>query len=109
MIIDLLLSLPTWSGSLISILFATGTGITIYFISYRFISEYQKEDLKDPISNLFRVIGLLVGLMLSLTFAEVIVEIRQIENAIQREAVAISDAATDLELFDKEKTHETRA
>ena len=107
--IDFLLSLPTWLGSLVSIVLTTGAGITIYFVSYRLIFKYQKEDLKDSTSNLFRVIGLLVGLMLSLAFAEVIVEIRQIENAIQREAVAISDAATDLEFFDKETTFETRA
>ena len=107
--IDFLLSLPTWLGSFVSILFATGAGITIYFVSYKLISKYQKEDLKDPTSNFFRVIGLLVSVMVSLAFAEVIVEIRAIENAIEREAVAISDASTDLELFAAGETHKTRA
>ena len=57
---------------------------------------------------MFRVVGLLVSLMLSLAFSEVIAEVRVIRNAIEREAVAISDTFTNLELFDMERTQGIR-
>ena len=46
--------------------------------------------------------------MLSLAFAEVVVELRAIENAIEREAVAIADTFYNLQRFDIEGTRETR-
>lgn len=42
---------------------------------------------------------MLVGLMLSLAFAEVVVQLRAIENAVEREAVAVSDIFDDLQRF----------
>ena len=72
----------------------------VYFVSYKLISKYQRDELKDPTSSLFRVVGLLVSLMLSLAFSEVIAEVRVIRTAVEREAVAISDTFTNLELFD---------
>jgi hypothetical protein len=52
---------------------------------------------------------MLVSLMLSLAFAEVIVELRAVENAIEREAVAISDTFQDLQRFGTERTRKSRA
>ena len=46
----------------------------VYGISHKFIARYESGELKDPTSVLFRVVGMLVSLMLSLAFAEVIVE-----------------------------------
>jgi hypothetical protein len=46
--------------------------------------------------------------MLSLAFSEVIAELSTIRNAVQREAVAISDVFSYLELFDTERTREFR-
>ena len=63
------------------------------------LTKYKTEDLKDSTNSLFRVTGMLVGLMLSLAFAEVVVQLRAIENAIEREAVAVSDIFFDLERF----------
>ena len=51
---------------------------------------------------------LLVSLMLALAFSEVIVELRTIRNAVEREAVAISDTFEVLKLFDIERTREIR-
>jgi hypothetical protein len=64
--------------------------------------------MKDPTANLFRVVGMLVSLMLALAFSEVIVELRTIRNAVQREAVAISDIFSVMKLFDGERTREIR-
>jgi len=106
--IDSLLSLSTWVGCFVAVVFTTVVGLVVYLVSYKFISKYQSYDLKDPTSNLFRVVGLLVGLMLSLAFSEVIAELRTIRNAVEREAVAISDIFKYLELFDIERTREIR-
>lgn len=64
--------------------------------------------LANPTSSLFRVVGTLVGLMLLLAFPEVVAELRPIDNAIQREAVAITDMFDDLKRYDTERTRETR-
>jgi len=66
-------------------------------------------ELKDPINGLFRMVSILVSLMLSLAFGEVITEWQAIKNAIDREAVAISDTYVNLEYFDSEGTREIRA
>jgi hypothetical protein len=86
----------------------TVVGLVVYLVFYKFISKYQSYDLKDPTSSLFRVVGLLVSLMLSLAFSEVIAELRTINNAVEREAVAISDTFENLKLFDIERTREIR-
>jgi hypothetical protein len=86
----------------------TVVGLVVYLVFYKFISKYQSYDLKDPTSSLFRVVGLLVSLMLSLAFSEVIAELRTINNAVEREAVAISDTFGNLKLFDIERTREIR-
>ena len=46
--------------------------------------------------------------MLSLAFSDVIAQMTGIRNAVEREAVAISDAFYDLQQFDIEKTREAR-
>ena len=99
--IDFLLSLSTWPGCLVAMGF---TAIVGYLIFYKLISKYKCEDMKEPTNNLFRVVGTLVSLMLALGFSEVIVELRTIRNAVQREAVAISDTFEVLKLFDMERT-----
>ena len=106
--IGFLLSLSTWAGSVVSMVLAAVVGLVVYLVSYKLISKYQSDELKDPTSNLFRMVGLLVSLMLSLAFAEVIVEQRAIENAVEREAVGISDMFHNLQRFDIERTREIR-
>jgi hypothetical protein len=86
----------------------TVVGLVVYLVFYKFISKYQSYDLKDPTSSLFRVVGLLVSLMLSLAFSKVIADLRTIRNAVEREAVAISDIFEALKLFDIERTREIR-
>jgi hypothetical protein len=102
--IDFLLSLSTWAGCVFMMGFTTVVGFVVYLAFYKFISKYQRENLNDPTSNLFRVVGMLVSLMLALTFSEVIGELKTIRSAVQREAVAISDTFEVLKLFDIERT-----
>ncbi|MGI9523467.1 MAG: hypothetical protein ACR2PG_17690 [Hyphomicrobiaceae bacterium] len=106
---ELILSLPEWLGIFVAMLIATTVGLAVYLVSHRLISTHQEDELKDPMSSLFRVVGMLVSLMLSLAFAEVVVQLNTIKNALQREAIAISDTHSHLRLFDLEKTREIRA
>jgi ABC-type multidrug transport system fused ATPase/permease subunit len=88
--------------------FTAATGFVVYLVFYKLISKYKREDMKEPTNNLFRVVGMLVSLMLALAFSDVIVELRTIRNAVQRETVAISDIFEVLKLFDIERTREIR-
>ena len=106
--IEFLLSLSTWTGCVVMMGFTTVVGFVVYLVFNKFFSKYKREDVQDLINNIFRVVGTLVSLMLALAFSEVIVELRTIRNAVQREAVAISDTFEVLKLFDNEKTREIR-
>ena len=64
--IEFLLSLPTWIGCGAAMVSMAVFGLLVYVISYKLINKYKSEDLKDPTSSLFRVVGMLVSLMLSL-------------------------------------------
>jgi len=88
--------------------FTSVVGFAVYLIFYKLILKYKRESMRDPTSNIFRVVGMLVSLMLALAFAEVIGEMRTIRSSIQREAVAISDIFDVLKLLDLEGTREIR-
>ena len=106
---ELLLSLPDWAGVIVAMVFATVVGLAVYLVSHRLIAKHQKEELKDPMSSLFRVVGVLVGLMLSLAFSDIVRQMTGIRNAVEREAVAIADTFYDLKRFDDEGTRNARS
>ena len=109
LMIEFMLSLPMWIGIGFAMVSMTVLSLVVYFVSYKLIGRYKNVQLKDPINNLFRLVGILVSLMLSLAFSEVIGEWEAIKNAIDREAVAISDTYVNLKYFDYEGTREVRA
>jgi hypothetical protein len=88
--------------------FTSVLGLVVYVVSYKLITKYKSDDLKGATGDLFRVVGMLVSLMLSLAFGDVIVALVQIRNAVEREVLAIADVYTDLERFDIERTREIR-
>lgn len=106
--VEFIISLPVWIGCSVAMGFTSVFGLLIYLFAYRIITKYKTEDLKDPTSSLFRVVGMLVSLMLSLAFGDVIIEMVKIRNAVEREVAAIADTFKDLELFDHESTRDTR-
>ena len=57
--VDFLLSLSTWAGCVVMMGFTTVVGFVVYLVFYKLISKYQREDMQDPTSNLFRVVGTL--------------------------------------------------
>jgi hypothetical protein len=103
---EFILSLPTVAGCIITVGVTTLIGLLFYLVSYKLISKYKREGMKEPTTNVFRVVGMLVSLMLALSFSEVIIETRTIRKAIQSEAVALSDIFAVLKLLDDEGTRD---
>lgn len=95
-------------GCLISAAIATVVGVAVYLASYRILSRKADGDLKDASGSLFRVIGMLVSLMLSLAFADVVAEMAATRGAIEREVVALTGAYEDLRRFSGDDTAEIR-
>lgn len=104
--VEYILSLPDFLGGLIVVLFCTLSGLTVYFCSYKIIVKFQSSDLKDPASGLFRLVGILVSLVLSLAFGQVVVEWRDIQNAIKGEMVAINDISLELQNYETKEAQE---
>ena len=104
--IAFLLSLSDWVGIVVSMVGSAVMGLVVYMVSYKLIIKYKSDELIDPTSNLFRVVGMLVSLMLSLAFADVVVDLNKIESAIERETVAIADTFEELQWFGGERARE---
>lgn len=58
---------------------------------------------------MFRVVGMLISMMLALTFSDVTGEMKTVRRAVQREAAAILDTFDVLKLYDIDKTQKLRA
>ncbi len=97
--VEYILSLPDLLGGLLMVVLCTVSGLAVYLFSYKIIAKYQSSDLKDPASCLFRLVGILVSLVLSLAFGQVVVEWRDIQNAIKGEIVALTDISIELQQF----------
>jgi len=54
--IDFLLSLSTWAGCVVTMGFTAVVSFVVYLVFYKLISKYQREDIQDPTSILFRVV-----------------------------------------------------
>lgn len=106
--IEAVLSLPAPVGALIAMGLTTAAGLATYLVSYvlvkRFRTEETNEEVREASINLFQVVGVLVSLLLSLTMADVLLELDAIERAIEAEAVAISDTYYDLQRFGAQET-----
>ena len=108
--IEDLLALPTIVGFIIVVGLTVTLGMTTYVVSYKLIAaRYRTEEMKDAASSMFRVVGMLVSLFLSLSFADVLVELNTLQNSVQGEAGAIADTYIDLLQFGTEETEEIRA
>ena len=86
-LIEQLLHLQVIPGALLLMAITTLIGLLVYYLSFRFLASSQTKEERRATSGLFRVIGVLVSLFLSLTFADVMLELNQIEVSVEREAV----------------------
>jgi hypothetical protein len=95
-LIEQILHLPVIAGGLVLMAITTRVGLLAYYLSFRFLAVSQTKEARRATSGLFRVIGVLVSLFLSLTFADVMLELNQIEASVEREAVMLEDIHRDL-------------
>jgi hypothetical protein len=107
--LDFLLSLPTWSGCSLAMASMAIFGLVVHFVSSRLFAKFNSDNVKDAALSLFGVLAILVSLLLSLAFGDVISDLVQIRNAVEREVLAIKEAYIYSELYDIEKTSEIRA
>ncbi len=98
--IEHILHLNVFAGALLLMVITTLVGLLTYVASYHFLAASQTKEVRRATSGLFRVIGILVSLFLSLTFADVMLELNQIEASIEREAVMVEDIYRDLRRYD---------
>lgn len=99
-LIEQILHLPVVSGALVLMVVTTLIGLLVYYLSFRLLASSQTKEARRATTGLFRVIGVLVSLFLSLTFADVMLELNQIEASIEREAVMLEDIHRDLGRYD---------
>lgn len=104
--LNFLLSLPTWSGCILAMTSMAIFGLAVHFVSSSLFAKYKSDNVKDAALTLFGVLAILVSLLLSLAFGDVISDLVQIRNAVEREALAVNEAYGYLELYDIEKTSE---
>ena len=102
-LIEQILHFPALAGALLLMAITTLVGLLVYFLSFRFLALSQTKEARRATSGLFRVIGVLVSLFLSLTFADVMLEMNQIEASIEREAVMLQDIHRDLGRYHTEQ------
>jgi hypothetical protein len=95
-LIEQILHFPVIAGALFLMGLTTLTGLLVYVLSYRLLAVGQTKEVRRATSGLFRMIGILVSLFLSLTFADVMLELNQIEASVEREAVMLEDIHRDL-------------
>jgi hypothetical protein len=106
--IESLLSLPTALGCIVFMGLTTAVGFAVYFVTFRLHARRHSDDVMkeicDATGNLFRVVGWLLTLLLSLTFSNGVRQLVVIDNAIEGEAAAISDTHHNLRRFGLEET-----
>ena len=69
---EFILSLPAWIGCGFVMVSTTVLSLVVYVVSYKLLAKFKNVYHKEPVNNLFRMVGILVSLMLSLSFGETI-------------------------------------
>jgi len=106
--IEQLLHLPVVPGAILLMGITMATGVTIYVLSSRLFVNSRSKDTRRAADYLFRATGILVSLFLSLTFADVVLELNQIETSIEREAVMIEDIYRDLGRYESNRARKAQ-
>jgi hypothetical protein len=102
-LIEQLLYLPVFVGALLMMVITTLAGLVVYVLTYRLLAQSPQKETRRAANYLFRGMGILVSLFLSLTFADVMLELNQIEASIEREAIMIEDIHRDLARYDSDR------
>jgi hypothetical protein len=91
-----LTSLPVILGATLSAGVAIIVGLTAYYVARIAVGRKANEESRELASNMFRIIATLLSLLLSLTFADVRVEIGMVRSSVETEAGQLADIYKDL-------------
>jgi hypothetical protein len=100
-----LVSLPPVVGGTLFGIAAIVTGLVTYAGARIAVGQSTSSEGKDLAINLFRVIATLLVLLLSLTFADVRIEIGAIRSSVQAETALLADIYKDLSIFDSSEAN----
>ena len=100
--IDTLFSTSSVVSLLIFVFGMVFIGLIAYLIGYRLFGTSADSNTKEVATILFRAVGVLLGLMLSLNFANVRLEFVKIQDSVEQEAEEIGELAGDFKRFGSE-------
>ena len=100
MLIQTILNLPFFIALIIFIIVAIMLGFGAYFSIRSIIQTPVPAEVKSTADSIFRISGALLGLLLSLTFADVRLELLKIRNSVELEAATVGDIYHDLMRFE---------
>lgn len=101
--INLIVSIP------IFVLGIVLTGFIPYLLGYRLFGRTADEKARGLARLLFRAVGILLGLILSITFANLRAEYVKIQASVELEAKEITELASDFKRFGSDAAAELRA
>jgi len=106
--IEKLLFLPFALGGVVFVAFVIVTGIVVMFVSHRLLMRCESGGISDELrrleGNLFRVVGWLLTLLLTLTFTNVVGEAVNTRHSVEREAADILEIDENLRRFGRPAT-----
>jgi len=103
--IDFLINSSLGTGLLIFVLITVSFGLIIYLISHQIIKNDLSKKHVGMGRTLFRVSASLLGLILSITFANQRVNYFTLKSSIEAEASTMVDLKIDLDLYDTEESY----
>ena len=103
-----LTSLPVILGATISAGVAVIIGLTAYYVAHIAVGRKANKENRELASGMFRIIATLLSLLLSLTFADVRVEIGMVRSSVETEAGQLADIYKDLNAFDSVEARAVR-
>ena len=98
--LESLLDLPALLGCLAVMGIAVVLGLSVYGVAQRALFEDRQDELGDATRTIFLAVNLVFGLFLSLSLNDVLDELKAIDYAVEREAIAIADVFNGLGYFE---------
>lgn len=80
--LEFVMNLPTFFGAAVLMFLTAAAGLLTYWLSKKYVFSTRTAETKDAASSAFRVIGILLSLFLSLTFADVLIEVMAIPHLL---------------------------
>ena len=102
--IDLLIDSSIGAGMVVLVLIIMAISLVIYLTTHYLIKNILSKNHERVGRILFRVAASLLGLILSITFANQRVMYFSIKSSIEQEAAALVDVKVDLDLYNSNET-----